>query len=37
MMKQLKPWQKIVAYSSLFFVLMCTALGLYMIWLMQTQ
>lgn len=37
MMKQLKPWQKIVAYGSLVFVIMWTGLGFYMIWLMQTQ
>ena len=33
----LKPWQKILAYSSLVFVLAWTLFGLYAIWLILTQ
>lgn len=33
----LKPWQKIVAYGSLAFVLGWTIFGVYAIWLTLTQ
>ncbi len=33
----LKPWQKVLAYSSLVFVLAWTLFGLYAIWLVLTQ
>lgn len=33
----LKPWQKIVAYGSLAFVLAWTVFGVYAIWLTLTQ
>lgn len=37
MMKPLTPWQKVVAYGSLLFVLVCTALGLFTIWIILTN
>lgn len=37
MIKELKGWQKVVAYGSLIFVLICTALGIGMIWLILTE
>ena len=37
MIQQLKGWQKVVAYGSLIFVLICTALGIGMIWLILTD
>jgi hypothetical protein len=37
MRAELKPWQKVLAYSSLVFVLAWTVFGLYAIWLMFTQ
>jgi len=37
MMKPLTGWQKLVAYSSLVFVLLWTVFGLYAIWLLLTQ
>ncbi len=37
MMKQLTRWQKVVAYSSLVFVLLSTVFGLYTIWLLVTR
>ncbi len=33
MIKPLKPYQKVIAYSSLMMVLLCTLIGLYAIWL----
>ena len=33
----LKPWQKVIAYGSLVGVLLCTVLGVFMIWLILTQ
>lgn len=33
----LKPWQKVVAYGSLVIVLICTVLGVFIIWLLLTQ
>ena len=37
MMSNLKSWQKVVAYGSLVFVLICTVLGIGMIWLVLTD
>lgn len=37
MRAELKPWQKALAYGSLFIVLVCTAFGLCAIWLILTQ
>lgn len=37
MMSRLTRWQKLVAYSSLVFVLLWTVFGLYAIWLLLTQ
>lgn len=37
MRTELKPWQKILAYGSLAFVLAWTVFGLYVIWLVLTQ
>ena len=32
MMKQLKPMQKFIAYTSLIIILLCTLFGLFTIW-----
>lgn len=37
MIQPLKGWQKVVAYGSLIFVLVCTALGLGIIWIILTD
>jgi hypothetical protein len=37
MIGPLKGWQKAIAYGSLFFVLICTALGIGMIWLVLSD
>ena len=37
MMKQLTGWQKLVAYSSLVFVLLSTLFGLFAIWILVTR
>jgi hypothetical protein len=37
MRAELKPWQKVLAYGSLVFVLAWTVFGLYAIWLLLTQ
>lgn len=37
MIRKLKGWQKFVAYGSLIFILICTALGIGMIWLILTD
>lgn len=37
MMAPLRPWQKVLAYGSLIFVLAWTAFGIYAIWLVTTE
>lgn len=37
MIAPLNGWQKVVAYGSLLAVLLCTLVGLAMIWLILTQ
>ncbi len=37
MMKPLKPYQKVIAYSSLAMVLLFTLLGLFTIWLYLSE
>ncbi|WP_272938381.1 hypothetical protein [Noviherbaspirillum denitrificans] len=36
MISPLKGWQKVIAYGSLFFIVVCTAFGMGMIWLILT-
>lgn len=37
MMKPMTKWQKVIAYSSLLFVLFWTAFGLFAIWVLTTE
>lgn len=37
MFTPLNLWQKVLAYSSLLLVLLCTAFGVFAIWLMLTN
>ena len=37
MMKPLQPYQKVIAYASLFSVFLCTLMGLFIIGLMLTS
>ncbi len=37
MMKPLKPYQKVIAYASLAFVLAWTAFGIFTIWVILTN
>ena len=37
MMKPLTSWQKVIAYSALFFVFFWTLFGLFTIWMILTE
>jgi len=37
MIKPMTFWQKVIAYSSLAFVLICTVLGILAIWVMLSE